>query len=696
MFKTHFWRTLGFAILGGVIGLLLALFGRKVYEANTEMLLGESPVSNAASVLDPQVQRILEAGVARDAQTELQLVRSQTVYFNAFRAAIEELEKPGLMNYWLDYYLMYDVIALEQRAGVMDTGSVASIRVRAYDDPKLAERIAAKVTDVYNDLRIRNAQNSSANAISYLASQVEAAKTALDEAEKNYKEYAEQEKVANIDVAVNSQASLVNNLRVSAVTARQFYEGKVRETESLRSSLRGIEKTITGSNVTAIKTELTQLQARLAEQQSQLAGLRERYHEDHPRVKETAQQVRDALSRIKALKADSLTETQVSKVPNPVYAAMEQQLAIAESQQQSAEKQLSEAESALAAAETRLQALPAIDSEVRNRRRNLEVAELNYRRVKVQLDELENRRETGARMATVLSEPRAYQNHVAPDLSKYVFIGVIAGICVGLIFSFSLESLRLRVHNSQQLAELTGLPVVATVPKLPRGQTRTPATLAKLGATPSETFRNMAFTMLAKTEGHSPQKATVFTAVGEATGRSSSTLQFAMAMAATGVKVILVDADPVRAAITKAFGASGKAGMSEIVAANTLPAESSSVFEQTVHDNLSLLPAGNSTEGLGARTTEEIERFFAWVTSQADMVVFDMPPCDLFADASRLASYVDEVCVVVSASSTSYQHIPNGYDILTRSGAKNVSLILTDASAQEEPFADTRRYRRTV
>ena len=170
-----------------------------------------------------------------------------------------------------------------------------------------------------------------------------------------------------------------------------------------------------------------------------------------------------------------------------------------------------------------------------------------------------------------------------------------------------------------------------------------------------------------------------------------------MAMASTGKRVLLVDGDPQRAVITKAFGAEGRSGVNEIFDRSMLPGDSSDILVPTAHTNLSILPVGaDSTRSLADRSTSQIEAFMKFVTEQADLVVFDVPPCDIFSDASRLASYVDEVCMVISASSTNYQQIPAGHEILTRAGAKNVNLVLTDASPQDEPFGDTRRYLRSA
>lgn len=696
MFKTHFIRTVIFAILGGGIGWLIAATSPKIYEASAEMLLGESQVSSAGSVLDPQVQRILDAGVARDAQTELQLLRSQTVFFNAFRAAAEDTNKPDLIANWLEYYLMYDVLSADQRAGQLETGSVASIRVRAHNTD-LAERIVGEIANVYNDLRVRNAQNSAANAITYLQSQVNSAKSALDTSETAYKKVAADVGITDVQIAVSSLTSLIQQTEFSLNQINRELEGSRREVATLESELSRVPRMIESSSSTGRNNDVATLESRLADYRAQLEQVRSRYHEDHPRVVEIAAATRKIMAELAEAKKRSLDPAGNTKSLNQTYLATEQALLAATAKRNSLEQQQSNAEGDLQELRARLTTMPATEASLRDKRRDLEVAQNNYIRVKTQLDELENRRETGSRRNTLLSEPRAYREPVAPDQGKFIFIGVIAGICIGLISSFSLESLRPRVQNSRQLAELTGLPVVATVPRLGRSQSRPLSSYAKGTARPQESFKNMAYTMLAKNPGHTPDRIVLFTAVGNAPLRPSSSLQYAIALAATGTKVILVDADGHRSDISKAMGAEARSGLSDIFASTALPAEGANMFVQTEHDNLSLLPIGSDrTRTLADYSTAQIEAFISWVSSQADVVIFDTPPCDLYADASRLVSFADDVTMVVSAASTNYQQIPDGYGILLRAGAKAVNLVLTDASAKDEAFGDAKNYSRAV
>jgi len=46
----------------------------------------------------------------------------------------------------------------------------------------------------------------------------------------------------------------------------------------------------------------------------------------------------------------------------------------------------------------------------------------------------------------------------------------------------------------------------------------------------------------------------------------------------------------------------------------------------------------------------------------------------------------------VTAAKTNYRAVPLAQDLLTKAGAKNISIVMADASADEEPFAKRSAY----
>ena len=201
---------------------------------------------------------------------------------------------------------------------------------------------------------------------------------------------------------------------------------------------------------------------------------------------------------------------------------------------------------------------------------------------------------------------------------------------------------------------------------------------------PIESFRYMAFSMMAK---ENRPGVILFTAVGEDVDSTGAAAEFAVAMSKTGSKTALVDCDLRLPRLSELFGVEGRSGVAEILGRTILPGESTDLFVSTEHDNLLILPAGAaSASGLSDFNTSHMSGLIEDLRGKADTVVINCPPVDVFADASRLAQYVDEVCMVISAKTTSYRAIPVAQEILHKSGAKEMSIVLTNGSPTEEPF----------
>lgn len=690
MFKFHFKRALIFGILGLTVGGIIAFTSASIYEATGEMLLGESAVSTVNSTLAPDVQRILEVGQARDPQTELQLLRSQSVFLQALQNVANRENQRTLVDDWVKLYLMYDVLTPDTRVNQIDQGSVATIRVRAQSGA-LAEKITDEVMAVYNEQRLANGRAGLQNAIRYLASQESATQKALTTAEDKYKAFTTSRGIASIDAT----AQFLTNQEAASFATLSLTRGEAAgaeaEVTALSAGLSNIPKENPTTTISGLAPQANVMASQIGETERRYNELISRYYEDHPKVLEVKRSL-DAMKK-QAGKSNDLISVQANKQLNPVYQGIQQQLEVARAKSQALQQKLQEAEENYRQSQERLKAVPADEAQIRQLKRELDVADLNFKRVKAQIDELRSRQETGIRVTPILVPGRAYLQPVAPDKPKFLFIGLIAGVCLGLIYSFMMEAMKLRVHTSHQLAELTGLPVVATIPAMGRGQQKGLSTFAQAGARPNESFRNYVSAFLAK--NHEMPRMIMFTGIGMVAGRSSSSVQFALAMAGAGKRVIIVDADPIRGLVTRAFGAEGRSGLSELMDRNTLPTDTSEVLFSTQHENLWLLPTGSdATKTIADRRVDQVQAVMAFLRGQADIIVFDVPPCDMFSDASRMAEHTDEVCMVVSASTTNFSAIPNGYEILHRAGADQVSLILTDASVGDEPFAGTANYSR--
>jgi len=208
---------------------------------------------------------------------------------------------------------------------------------------------------------------------------------------------------------------------------------------------------------------------------------------------------------------------------------------------------------------------------------------------------------------------------------------------------------------------------------------------------PLESYRFMASSMLFS-NGSKPNRV-LFTSVGGEVGCSMAAGEFALSAAKMGLRVILVDADLRRGTISRVFKMRDRSGVRDVINRSLLPGSGTEIFSETEHANLFVLPAGSSDgEGITDVPISHLSGFLDNLQEKADLIVIDVPPCDVVADASRFVPLVDEVCLVVSARNTNYRIIPMAKDLLNRAGAKKVSMIMTDTTPNEEAFSRFNKY----
>jgi len=686
MYKIHFKRTFIFAIVGLLAGLLYGLFSPKVFEGNAGMIVGtdQGRIAGGNSGFQEDVEQILRQGYYKDSETEAQVLRSQGVFYRALARAAEKRGVATLTDDDRAAYERYDVITPEK-------SQVALIQVR-WTDPKIAADIANEVTFVYNELRQQAMRDAVNSAIAYLEDQVQLARQKLTLKQNDLKTFKESKLISDYQQKTMADEKTLSDYTLAANNLESEIQAIDAELATDRLIKSRTKKYLAGTIHNTKNIILAKLESTKSDLEAAKTTVMTRYLPDSIEVRSINEQLGEVNRQLAIERRKETEVTARTESIDPVWLEKDQKIAQNETRKRSVVSRLQEMRAQLEAHKASMELRPADEIGLLERNRDVGLASEQYQRLQRQLEDLKVRTDSAGRSAQLIFSANVEKDPVAPDVFKMSFIGALAGICLGLIFSFAMESLKLRVHTSAQLSELTGLPVVAAVPKLPKPrEIRLLRNLVKPEGQPSESFRYMSFFTLAN-DATFP-KVVLFTGAGRQVGTSGSAAQFAVAMARAGTKTLIVDGDLRRQTITKMFGAEGKPGVSDLLAREMLPSGQETAIEiATAHPDLTLLPAGSGgRSSLSAFQIAHIAAVVQQLRDKAQVIVIDAPPCDAFSDASALAKYVDDVCMVVSARKTPFRSIPLAYEILSRAGGKNISLVLTEASAQEEPFAETAR-----
>lgn len=690
MYKVHVRRTLLFAALGLLVGLSIFVFSRRIYEARLEMLLGSNLETRTPNVVfDDEVKKIIDRNSPQGVQTERQLLNSETVFVRALQQSA-----PELLEDWEKFYLMYDVVTARTPNQNEQGAGVALVRVRTHDREQAVD-VANAVAEAYNATRQQAAKDSIAAAINYLNAQIGSTDRELKAAEAAYQAYKEENGLAMLERRLIGDEDQKTTLLSDMSKVETDLVGIEESITQIRSLIASTPPTVPDASSTVRHPAIDAIERQIIDLEAQKAALLATYTEINPKVRVINDALANARASLARAKADPTTMGYNSTRKNPVLTDLEGQLANSLSARANLEGRLVSLQASLDEQDVRLAATPEMEVKLTQLQRDRIIFDEKYRRLKSQLEELNNRSETGTLYGVVLGEQgaAASKDPVAPDAAKLTFIGFIAGACIGLVFSFAMEALRPRVYTSAQLADLTGLPVVASIPALP-GLSRSKAveSIARPGGRVMESFRNMAYTYLATGSGQ--RQSVLFTGIGSSGSSAIGAAQFAVALAQAGTSVVLVDAERTRQVITNGFDATDKPGISNAFQSGSDPA---SMLVQTVHENLRLLPIGTVPEAMMSESGfERVDSIIESLSKSAQFVVISVAPADIVADSAAFASRVDEICLCVSARTNEYGSVPTAYDILDKAGAKSIKLILADTGKEGEPFTTATAIRRAV
>ncbi len=183
---------------------------------------------------------------------------------------------------------------------------------------------------------------------------------------------------------------------------------------------------------------------------------------------------------------------------------------------------------------------------------------------------------------------------------------------------------------------------------------------------------NLAFAALDK-----PIETLIVTSASPNDHRLRVLANLAVTMAQGGRRTILVDADLRRPGLHTLFGVSNEQGLTTLVVeeGTTAPLP----LEHTGVEGLWLLPSGptplNPTDILGSRPMEQM---IATLKSQADIVLFNVPPIIAVADATILGTKVDGLLLVVTAGRSRREHVRRAKEMLEKAQVHIVGAVLDD------------------
>jgi tyrosine-protein kinase len=265
-----------------------------------------------------------------------------------------------------------------------------------------------------------------------------------------------------------------------------------------------------------------------------------------------------------------------------------------------------------------------------------------------------------------------------PALS--VAAGIFAGLVLGIAGAFLSQTLDPTLRREAQLRRLYRLPILARIPRQgSRGQRNAPLGPRQLTSAGSEAYRTLRATVSRDEGGGRNGQVILVTGASASEAKSTTAINLASALALTGRKVMLIEADLRRPSIAPALGIETQPGGGVIsVLIESTKLEDALVSSPGYGPNMKMLLADRIEGGWvtdlfsipAARTLVDEAR------RQADYVVIDSPPLNEVVDALPLARWADDVLIVVKLGRTQLEKLRQLAELLAESGITPIGFAI--------------------
>lgn len=543
--------------------------------------------------------------------------------------------------------------------------------------PQQAARITQTVADTYIAMNLEAKFETTQNAAQFLATEIESLSKQIADKEAELQRYGSERNILGEDDrrdVITAQLSQLNQQLTNARTERV-------EKEATYQSLR----TAVPSSLGEVRTNrvIENLKADLANLRQEYTDLTQRFTDQHPDVQRKLGQI-------------SQMEERIGNEERSVYDAV-----------------LRQARTTFEAAADQERQLETMLNQATGRASTLNEALIRYRSLQSEIETmrntlnslLERQSETGvsARLQgrqtsniRTIDQAAIPLSPSSPNLRLNLLLGMIVGLMLGVGVAFVQEYLDNSIKSPEDVERHTGLPSLGIVPDIASlaaggyggaysyghgdytqeitGTTDIETvTFTQPRSSIAEAYRSLRTSVLLSRAGE-PPKVVVVTSSQPGEGKSTSSMNLAIALAQAGKKTLLLDADLRKPRVHGILDLKPDVG---IVSFLTGGQSLDQVIIDTRIDNLWALPCGpkppNPAELLGSDMVKELIKT---LRQHFDTIIIDTPPISAVVDPLEMAALADGVLLCVRAGVTPHQMVERSVRKLREIQAHTLGVIL--------------------
>ena len=663
--------TLGAVILASII--VTALTPR-TYEASATLLISEAPMTSSSQPSDSQVSPNMAAMGSPNLDTHVQLVLGAST--------AEETAK------WLKEnggpVLAPEILRNNMGArAIRDTQLIRiSARARTAED---ARKIANAAATTYVHMNRDRARGTSETTGRYLSEQLVIAKHNLTRAENELRAFKETTGIVAQDAEASDLLGRAASLRGNADTTAADLAQARAQAGRIRSQLAKENMSIQSGQVRD-NAVVQQLRTRLAELQGQKLAAQSKYTSAYQgpiaQINEQIALVRKQLDEeVRQLVKGGSGDLELQQ-------SLTADLIQAEAQAAALKARYGQLSGELKRANQELGRIPSRQISLAGLQRQVDVAQNIYSELLRKSQEIEVGRVMALGNADIVEAASLPRLPVKPNVPLNLTLGLLLGIGVGIGVALVQDQLDGTVRDQAEAARLVEAPVLGTIPVFETNGK--PAMLSSGNGRDMavEAYRALRYCLDFITQG-GRGRVVLVTSAAPFEGKSTTVLNLARAVALTGRRVLLVDADLRRSGLGRMLGVNTLNGLTDVLMGEV---ELRDALHKCADSGLMYLssgrPVANATELLDSSRMREL---VGELRQEADLVIVDSPPVLAVADSLVLANLSDAVLMVCVAGQSQRYELQLARTLLSRVG-ETISGVVLNKIGEKSGYGYHGRY----
>lgn len=551
-----------------------------------------------------------------------------------------------------------------------------------HGDPVLAAKIVNAIGDAYVLQNLEQKIQTNASAGDFLQKRVADLQSEIRLGEERLINYSKNNQIVSLDAGqntvvqrfgdLNMKLGEAENARISAQTAYQA---------ALQNQMRAATAETRDPQVVGLESRLTELRQRLAQ-------LKTEYTDEWYEVAQTKKQIEGTENQLLTLRKRA-SDIQIAGLEERLNDALAREKELRANFEQQRGDVVRQNEASIN--------YRIIQQEINTNKTLLDGLLQRSRENDVILNGMPNN--------VLVVERAVVPNGAAgPERTRNVMLAFIVSLFAGGGLAFLLDWLNDSVHNSDEIENSLGLPLLAAIPAAPvsLGKRLLPKSLSLIRKKKTgnyynpdvferpefvEAYLQLRTCLMLSTAGGAPQSILV-TSGEEGEGKTVTALNLAESLAKAGGRILLIDADLRYPRVHLVKEISNDLGLTTLLTTSDVTEQ---LIEGTIQkdklSNLHILTAGEKTVNpANLLCSEEMHKLLKNLSAKYTHIVIDSPPVLYFADSTILSALVDSVIIVVRDNFSSKQMVLKAKKTLQNVGANVVGMVMNGIHLQRSSY----------